>query len=155
LPTVVSTQGNPASQAARRWRQQHEHAIVDEYVAFLKIPNLSKDTDNIRRNADSLVAMLSRRGAPARLLEVEGAPPAVYAELRVPGATRTVVLYAHYDGQPVDPAQWMSPPWQPVLRTRPLEQGGQVIPLPPPGGPWIPSRAYARAGDDKAPSRHF
>jgi acetylornithine deacetylase/succinyl-diaminopimelate desuccinylase-like protein len=59
LPIVVFTQANPASQAARQWRQQHEHAIVDEYVAFLKIPNLSKDSANIQRNADALVDMMA------------------------------------------------------------------------------------------------
>jgi hypothetical protein len=35
---------------------------------------------------------------------------------RVPDAERTVVLYAHYDGQPVDPSEWASPPWTPTLQ---------------------------------------
>src|SRR5207237_10155910 len=28
---------------------------------------------------------------------------------------KTIAFYAHYDGQPVDPAQWKSPPWEPVI----------------------------------------
>ena len=59
--------------------------------------------------------MMRRRGITARTLEGEGGPPAVYGELRSPRATRTVVFYAHYDGQPVDPAQWTGAPWTPVL----------------------------------------
>jgi acetylornithine deacetylase/succinyl-diaminopimelate desuccinylase-like protein len=83
---------------------------------------------------------------------VPGAPPAVYGELPAPGATRTLVLYAHYDGQPVDPRQWTTPPWTPVLRDRALTAGGKPIPLPNAGGHVDPeARIYARsAGDDKA-----
>ena len=38
LPAVAGAQANPAAQAARLWRQQHERAIVDEFVALLSIP---------------------------------------------------------------------------------------------------------------------
>ena len=69
------------------------------------------------------------RASQARLLEGEGGPPAVYGELRTPGARRTVLFYAHYDGQPVDPAKWASPPWTPVLRDKPVDDGGREIPL--------------------------
>ena len=53
--------------------------------------------------------MMKRRGLEPRLLEASNSkvPPAVYGEWKVPGATRTIVLYAHYDGQPTDPKQWV------------------------------------------------
>lgn len=51
FPAVVGAQTNPAAQAARAWRQQHERAIVDEFVALLSIPNIARDRDNIQRNA--------------------------------------------------------------------------------------------------------
>jgi acetylornithine deacetylase/succinyl-diaminopimelate desuccinylase-like protein len=137
----------------RSYQQSHDHEIVRQLAEFLAIPNLARDSVNIRRNAQHIVGMLEQRGIRARQLETPGAPPAVYGELRTPGATRTIVFYAHYDGQPVDPAQWSSPPWQPTLRTRALDAGGQVIPLPSqPGtvqGEW---RMYGRsASDDKSP----
>src|SRR5205823_12357060 len=119
----------------------------------LSIPNLASDSANIRRNADFLIQMLERRGfRNSRLLTVPGAPPAVYGELPASGASRTLVLYAHYDGQPLDPKQWASPPWSPVLRDRALSEGGKEIPLPGLGAQVDPeSRLYARsAGDDKA-----
>src|SRR2546421_3765019 len=34
----------------------------------------------------------------------------------------TIAFYAHYDGQPVDPSQWKSEPWKPVMRDRDLEE---------------------------------
>jgi len=46
----------------------------------------------------------------------------------VPGATRTVLFYAHYDGQPVDPSRWVDQePFDPVLRDQALEAGGSII----------------------------
>ena len=86
-------------------------------------------------------------------MSVPGGNPLVFGEIRTPGATRTIVFYAHYDGQPLDPEEWATPPFQPTLRDRRLEDGGQVIPLPPAGTPFDPEwRLYARgAADDKAP----
>src|SRR6266436_4599828 len=85
-----------------RYRQGVESDVIRELAGFVAIPNLASDGPNIERNAQHLLAMLRRRGVEARLLETPGAPPAVYGELPSPGARRTVVIYAHYDGQPVD-----------------------------------------------------
>lgn len=136
----------------RRWRMQNESRIVGELRTLLTIPNVASDTRNIERNAVLLLEMLARRGVNGRLLRVEGAPPVVYGEIRTPGAAETLVMYAHYDGQPVDPAQWSSDPWTPTLRTDLVEHGGEHIAwsddlkLDP---EW---RLFARsASDDKAP----
>jgi acetylornithine deacetylase/succinyl-diaminopimelate desuccinylase-like protein len=137
----------------RDWRTQHEASILREFAELLSIPNVASDSANIRRNAELLVTLLERRGVGARLLESPGSPPAVYGELPAPGARRTLVLYAHYDGQPVVPKDWTGDPWVPVLRDRPLEQGGHEVAWPVEGMRADPeSRLYARAaGDDKAP----
>src|SRR5947199_347128 len=74
------------------------------------------DTPNIRRNADAIRALCEKRGLTTKLLTLEGAPPIVVADLSNANAKRTVAFYAHYDGQPVDPAQWKSDPWKPVMR---------------------------------------
>jgi acetylornithine deacetylase/succinyl-diaminopimelate desuccinylase-like protein len=137
------------------WRAAREPAIVGELVELLSIPNLASDSVHIRRNAAFLVRQLERRGVRARLLESPGSPPAVYGELRTPGATRTVVFYAHYDGQPVDPARWATPPWTITLREGPLTPGREtrVLTMPPPGQRFDPEwRLFGRsASDDKAP----
>ncbi|MCM3881089.1 MAG: M20/M25/M40 family metallo-hydrolase [Vicinamibacterales bacterium] len=153
LPAVVAAQTNPAARSARLWRQQHERAIVDEFVALLSIPNIARDRENIQRNAEAIAAMMARRGLAPKLVSVPGGNPVVFGEIRTPGATRTVAFYAHYDGQPFDPKEWASPPFEPTLRDKPLEDGGRVIPLPPAGTAFDPEwRLYARgAADDKAP----
>ena len=136
--------------AVRAYQQAHDVEVVRELADFLAIPNLASDSVNIRRNARFIVAMLERRGIRAQLLESPGSPPAVFGELRTPGATRTIVFYAHYDGQPVDTSQWATPPWSPTLRAR---LSGEIVPLPTqPGTVQGESRLYARSsGDDKAP----
>jgi acetylornithine deacetylase/succinyl-diaminopimelate desuccinylase-like protein len=145
-------QSDPAARAARQWRDAHERAIVGEFVDLLAIPNVARDAADIRKNALAVSAMLEKRGVKTRRLEVAGAPPVVYGEIPVPGATRTIVFYAHYDGQPLDPKEWATPPWQPTLRDRALDKDGRPIPLPD-AGKFDPEwRLYARsASDDKAP----
>jgi acetylornithine deacetylase/succinyl-diaminopimelate desuccinylase-like protein len=153
LPTVVLAQSNPAAQVARQWRQQHERAIVDEFVTLLSAPNISRDRVNIERNAELIVQMMRKRGIDARLVSVPEGNPVVFGEIRTPSATRTIGFYAHYDGQPLDPKEWASPPFEPTLRDKPVENGGKVIPLPSAGAMFDPEwRLYARgAADDKAP----
>ena len=93
-----------------------QHAVVAEFADLLAIPNLASDAPNIARNAAAIRAMFEKRGVPTRLLTLEGAPPIIIGDVRVPGATRTIAFYAHYDGQPVDATQWKSAPWTPVTR---------------------------------------
>jgi acetylornithine deacetylase/succinyl-diaminopimelate desuccinylase-like protein len=144
----------PLRERVDAYRAAHDVEIVRELSEFLAIPNLARDSIGIRRNARHLIDLLAKRGITGSLLESPaGGPPAVFGELRTPGATKTIVLYAHYDGQPVDTTQWLTPPWSPVLRDKLHNAGGKVIALPStPGtvnGEW---RLYGRsAGDDKSP----
>ena len=142
-----------ADERIRAWRVRNEAQILTELRDLLAIPNVASDTPNIERNAAALAEMLRRRGIEPRLLRVEGAPPVVFGELRAPGAKETLVLYAHYDGQPVDRTKWASEPWTPVMRTALVENGGKEIAweeaLRKPDPEW---RLFARsASDDKAP----
>jgi acetylornithine deacetylase/succinyl-diaminopimelate desuccinylase-like protein len=139
----------------REYRRANERWLLNEYTEFLAIPNVASDIQNVRRNAARLMEMMKQRGLSPRLLEVDtpNVPPAVYAEWKTPGAQRTLLFYAHYDGQPTDPKQWTGTlPWQPTYRTAALEAGGQITMHPAPGSPINPEwRLYARsASDDKA-----
>src|SRR5437763_98328 len=146
-----------AQSPIRDYRLAHERQILEEFTRLLALPNIASDRDNIRRNAEFIRAMMQRRGLNPQLLEGKSTdtPPAVYGEWKVPGATHSIILYAHYDGQPVDPKAWTaSPPFQPTWRSAPTESGGQIVTLPPAidGGEVNPEwRLYARsASDDKA-----
>jgi acetylornithine deacetylase/succinyl-diaminopimelate desuccinylase-like protein len=153
LHATVFTQPTSPEHAAREWRITHEKAIIEEFMELLAIPNVASDRENIQRNAALIVRMMEKRGIAARLISSAGANPLVFGELRTPGATRTLVFYAHYDGTPIDPVEWTTPPFEPVLRTRSLEENGTVLRLDAIGKALDPeSRLYARsAADDKAP----
>jgi acetylornithine deacetylase/succinyl-diaminopimelate desuccinylase-like protein len=138
----------------RDYRRAHERQILAEFTRLLAIPNIASDRANIRRNAQLILEMMQRRGLNPHLLEAKSneTPPAVYGEWKVPGATHSVIFYAHYDGQPVDPRQWTaSPPFQPTWRTAAMDSGGKVVTLPANGAINPEWRLYARsASDDKA-----
>ncbi len=143
-----------ALQAVRDYRATHANKILGELRDFLTLPNVASNRDDIERNADHLVALLEQRGIAARTLRVPDAPPAVYGAYDVPGAARTVVFYAHYDGQPAPIEQgWVSDPWMPVLRAGALADGAHELDWAALDGDidedW---RIYARsASDDKSP----
>ncbi len=143
------------AEAVRNYRVKNEDRIVRELTEFLAIPNVASDTENIQKNAAHLVEMLEARGIETHLLPVSGRGPVVFGKLNAPDAKRTVIFYAHYDGQPVDPGAWTDgKPFEPVLRSDAIEAGGKRIALPDkhPGAYNDKWRIYARsAADDKSP----
>ena len=116
--------------AVGQWIDAHQQSVVGELIDLLSIPNVAADRANIRRNAEHLRGMLAARGFAAEILETSG-NPLVYGDLRVPGATSTLLFYTHYDGQPVDPKAWrQADPFTPVLRTGRVDRGGEEIANP-------------------------
>jgi acetylornithine deacetylase/succinyl-diaminopimelate desuccinylase-like protein len=87
-------------------------------TALLAIPNVTEDRENIQRNAAYISHMMQMRGLSPRRVSVTGANPVVFGELGTPGALRTIVCYAHYDGQPFDPKEWTTPPCTPTCAVR-------------------------------------
>jgi acetylornithine deacetylase/succinyl-diaminopimelate desuccinylase-like protein len=146
------------AQEVREYRIGNEDRIVRELTEFLAIPNVASDTPNIQKNAAHLVEMLEARGIETHLLPITGRGPVVFGKLILPEAKRTVIFYAHYDGQPVDPAAWTDgKPFEPALRDSAIEAGGKRIPFPDNSAQqravynddW---RIYARSSsDDKSP----
>lgn len=141
----------PATAAPADWVERNRAGILAEYMPLLAIPNVASNVADIRRNADHIMAMMAKRGLAPRLLEGDSAavPPAIYGEWRVPGARRTLVLYAHYDGQPVTPEDWKSTqPFTPALYSDRLDRGGKPIVLTGSGAIDPNWRIYGRASSD-------
>ena len=92
-----------------------------ELEELVRIPSVSAsgfDPAQVRRSATRITELLEESGfSGVRLLEIEGAHPAVYAEIPAPDGAPTVLLYAHHDVQPPGPAEeWESSPFEPIIR---------------------------------------
>lgn len=140
-----------ARTAVDSYRQDREKAILEDFVSLLSIPNVASDLPNMERNVERIIELLEPRGFKTRRLSAGGAPY-VYAELLSPGATETILLYAHFDGQPVQEENWTYPPFSPTLLDGPVGAGAAVVDLQSVDAFHPEWRLYARsAGDDKMP----
>ncbi|OBB71728.1 dipeptidase [Mycobacterium sp. 852014-52144_SCH5372336] len=71
----------------------------------------------VQRSADAVAKLLTDAGFGDVQIVSEGGAPAVIARHPAPAGAPTVLLYAHHDVQPEgDPAQWLSPPFEPTER---------------------------------------
>lgn len=147
---------NPLIEQARNYRKANEHQLLNEFMGLLSIPNVVYDTIGIQKTAAYIVKMMEDRGIKTQLLDgkTQGIPPAIYGEVMVPNATKTIIFYAHYDGQPVNPNQWAEgiEPFKSVFLDASLEKGGKIIPAPKADEKINPEwRIYGRStSDDKA-----
>lgn len=102
----------------------HVRARRDQYLEqlkeFLRIPSVSTESghaDDVKRAADWVRSRLEAAGCARTEIHLTARHPIVYGEwLGAPGRP-TILVYGHYDVQPVDPVElWMSPPFEPTVR---------------------------------------
>ncbi|MFP5225385.1 MAG: dipeptidase [Actinomycetota bacterium] len=98
--------------------------------ALVKIPSVSADpgrAEDVRASANYLRDLYASAGMDSRLLEIDGAHPAVLASVPAPEGAPTVLLYAHHDVQPPGPLEeWESDPFEPTERNGRLYGRGTV-----------------------------
>jgi acetylornithine deacetylase/succinyl-diaminopimelate desuccinylase-like protein len=96
--------------------QSIEQEALDLTRELCRKPSVSAEELALSETADLVETLLTGAGFETKQLEVDGGPPAVYGELAGYGDT-SLLLYNHYDVQPVDPIElWDSPPFEPTLR---------------------------------------
>ncbi len=104
---------------------EHAHANRERYLAelfdFLRIPSIStlrEHRPDIQRAAEWLAANMRRAGLQRVAVMPTDGHPVVYGEWLGAGPDApTVLVYGHYDVQPVDPLdRWDSPPFEPQVR---------------------------------------
>jgi acetylornithine deacetylase/succinyl-diaminopimelate desuccinylase-like protein len=104
--------------------------LLAELFEFLSIPSISTLPDHAadcRRAADWLMNQLTVLGCPrVELLEGNG-HPVVWGESPEVAGAPTILIYGHYDVQPVDPIdEWVSPPFTPTIRDGKLYARGAI-----------------------------
>ncbi|HEY2011054.1 MAG TPA: M20/M25/M40 family metallo-hydrolase [Rhizomicrobium sp.] len=108
--------GADLRQQVSDYRAGHEAQIVGQLDELTRLHSVAAEPQGLATAAARLEGLLKARGFDTASWSTAGSPPVIYGFLKSPGATRTAVFYAHYDGQPVTPSQWMSDPFAPVMR---------------------------------------
>jgi acetylornithine deacetylase/succinyl-diaminopimelate desuccinylase-like protein len=104
--------------AAFAYLEEHQTRLVNELVAFLKIPSISAHTE---RNADVAAALdFDKKKLESLGFRTEVWPTrahaGLFAERIVDPELPTVLIYGHVDVQPVDPLDlWTTPPFSPRI----------------------------------------
>ena len=100
-------------------QSNHERYLSElkEYVRIPSISTLPEHKADLQRTAEWLAAQMQRMGLQNVAVMPTAGHPVVYGEwLEAPGKP-TVLVYGHYDVQPVDPLdEWQTPPFEPTVR---------------------------------------
>ncbi|NNJ09116.1 dipeptidase [Chloroflexales bacterium ZM16-3] len=120
--------------------EEHQPRFLDELLAFLSIPSISAISAHAA-DVQEAAAWVSARVTAAGMEHVQilptGGHPVVYADwLHAPGKP-TVLIYGHFDVQPVDPLNlWTKPPFEPDVREDKVyargasdDKGNMLVPI--------------------------
>lgn len=119
---------------------EHQPEFLAQMLDFLRIPSISSLPDHandVRRAGEWVMARCAAAGLENIEMMETGGHPVVYADwLHAPGKP-TVLIYGHFDVQPVDPLNlWHSPPFEPVVKDGKVyargatdDKGNMLVPI--------------------------
>lgn len=94
--------------------------FLEELFSLIRIPSISSDTAHkadMQRCAERLTELLLEAGADTAAVYPTAGHPVVFGEKHISDDAETVLVYGHYDVQPVDPIElWKSAPFEPEIR---------------------------------------
>lgn len=119
-PGKLPTRRGRIARPALLFAGLHADRFAQELAPFLRFPSISnspKHRLDVRKCAEWLAAHLNRIGLPSvQVVQTAGHPIVVASSAHIEGRP-TLLVYGHYDVQPVDPIKkWRTPPFTPVRR---------------------------------------
>ncbi len=113
----------------KRHFDENKDRIFEDYFTLLRFKSVATDPsyrDQVENCADWLFSHLQKIGLKVEKWEGEGSP-VLFASHFAGADKETVLIYGHYDVQPVDPLdEWLSPPFEPTIREGEVYARGAV-----------------------------
>jgi acetylornithine deacetylase/succinyl-diaminopimelate desuccinylase-like protein len=107
-------------QAWKTYQESHQERFLEELKALLRIPSISSDStrqEDMQTCAEAVKKSLMDAGVSKAEIYPTAGHPVVYGEKIVDISKPTILVYGHYDVQPVDPLElWHTPPFEPTIR---------------------------------------
>ena len=104
----------------KEYIEKNKERFFQELFSLLRIPSVSSMEEHrpdMRRCAERLAVLLREAGADRAEIYPTAGHPVVFASRHVADDVPTVLVYGHYDVQPVDPVElWKSDPFEPEIR---------------------------------------
>jgi len=135
-----STKTQPFKQLApyEKYIDANRDAHIKEIMELVSIPSISSipsDKPEVVKAGEWIVTKLKSIGMTAQLIQTDG-NPVVYGSWEKEAGKPTVLIYAHYDVQPVKESEWDNPPFAPVLKNGRIygrgasdDKSGVMIPI--------------------------
>jgi acetylornithine deacetylase/succinyl-diaminopimelate desuccinylase-like protein len=120
--------------------QERRQQYLAELLEFLHIPSISslpEHKDDVQQAAQWVSARLQRAGMEDVQVLATGGHPVVYGQWLHADGKPTILIYGHFDTQPVDPLDlWSQPPFEPVVKENKVyargatdDKGNLLIPI--------------------------
>src|ERR1044071_6844116 len=86
--------------------------FIEELRRLVRQPSISSQNNGVKECAEMIRSMMQDVGIEARVMATEG-HPVVFGHYKAPNARKTLLIYNHYDVQPVEPLDaWEQPPFE-------------------------------------------
>ncbi len=116
---LLAIQNSSAQKSYEKYIDDNKDAHLKEFIELISIPSISSIPANkpdVAKAGQWIVNKLRSIGMPiAQLLPTDGNPVVYGSWDKAPGKP-TVLIYAHYDVQPVKESEWVYPPFAPVVK---------------------------------------
>lgn len=114
----------------KKWFKDHYEETLQDFFTFLSFPSISTDPSfekDCRHTAEWLCNYMNKIGLKTTLWETPGLPVVFGTHMQEDATKPTLLIYHHYDVQPVDPLDlWKSDPFKPVIRNNQVYARGAV-----------------------------
>ncbi len=99
-----------------QYLENNMNASIQELTTLAAQPSVSAQNWGLTECALLVKSMLEKRGFQVELINHNDSAPVVFAQLKG-RSEKTLLIYNHYDVQPVEPLDlWQSPPFEPEVR---------------------------------------